>query len=74
MEYEILITKVSDGSEVSKTIINALVYDFTAGEGMLQGHEYKFKIRAKNFYTHYYDVGSQSPWGAEATFFSSDLP
>jgi hypothetical protein len=74
VEYEILITLVSDLSEVSKTIINALVFDFVPAEGMLPGYEYKFKIRAKNYFTHYYSVGDSSPWSADSTFYSSDLP
>jgi hypothetical protein len=41
---------------------------------MVEGHEYRFKLRAKNFYTHYYSIGHLSPWGADSTFFSSDLP
>lgn len=41
---------------------------------MLAGNEYRFKIRAKNFYTHYYNLGDLAPWGAENTFYSSDLP
>jgi hypothetical protein len=40
VEYEILITLVSDLSIVSKTIINALVFDFVPAEGMLPGYEY----------------------------------
>ena len=59
---------------VSKTIINALSYDFTVGEGMLSGKSYTFKIRAKNFYTHYYSLGNLSPYGAGSLFYSSDLP
>lgn len=65
---------MADGDEQSKTIINALFYDYTPAEGMVPGREYRFKVRAKNFYTHYYSVGDLSPWGAESTFFSSDLP
>jgi hypothetical protein len=60
--------------EESKTIINSLQYDFTIAEGMEPGKNYTFKIRAKNFYTHYYSLGDSSPWGASALFFSSDLP
>ena len=41
---------------------------------MITGSKYKFKIRAKNFYTHYYGLGDSAPWGAEAIFYSSDLP
>lgn len=41
---------------------------------MVAGSKYKFKIRAKNFYTHYYSLGELAPWGAEAIFYSSDLP
>jgi hypothetical protein len=32
------------------------------------------KLRAKNFYTNYYSLGNLSPWSAESTFYSSDLP
>ena len=54
VEYEILINKVSTGLKTSRTIINSNEYDFTPEEGMVAGNEYKFKIRSKNFYTHYY--------------------
>lgn len=74
VEYEILITLVTDNSETSKTIINSNEYDFTPGEGMIPGSEYKFKVKAKNYFTHYYSMGDSAPWGAEAVFFSSDLP
>lgn len=52
-EYELLIT--SSQGEVSKMITNALQFYFTVGEGLLAGTEYKFKVRARNFYTYYYD-------------------
>lgn len=41
---------------------------------MIAGKEYRIKIRAKNFYTGYYNRGHLSPWSAETTFFSSNLP
>jgi hypothetical protein len=45
---------VADGSVSYKTIINSNEYDFNIDEGLLKGNEYRFKVRAKNFYTHYY--------------------
>ena len=71
-EYELLIT--SSQGEVSKMITSALQFYFTVGEGLLAGTEYKFKVRARNFYTNYYDEHSLAPWSAQSTFFSSDLP
>jgi UDP:flavonoid glycosyltransferase YjiC (YdhE family) len=74
VEFEIQIEKV-DGNEVfTKTIINSNEFDFVAEEGMLPGYEYHIKLRAKNFYTHYYSLGDLSPWSAVSIFYSSDLP
>ena len=55
VEYEIKISSTTN--QIKKTIINSLVYDFVASEGMQKGKEYKIKIRAKNFFTHFYNVG-----------------
>ena len=74
VEYEIWITRVSDSEILQKTIIAAYFFYFNGPEGIVPGNEYKFKIRAKNFFTHYYSLGDLSPWSAEVTFYSSDLP
>ena len=41
---------------------------------MISGKQYEIELRAKNFYTNYYNLGNLSPWSAETTFYSSDLP
>lgn len=71
-EYELLITKVSDSSTLTKSIINSNQYLFNAAEGLASGLEYQFKIRAKNFITEFYSLTGD--WSAVATFYSSDLP
>lgn len=74
VEYQILITKVSDNTTTMKTIINSNEFDFNIAQGMIAGNQYQFKIRAKNYYTHYYSLGDLAPWSAVVNFYSSDLP
>jgi hypothetical protein len=73
-EYEILITRVSDSVTDTKFVINAKEYDFKPDFGLLPGQVYSIKIRATNFYTNYFNYGSQAPWSASSIFYSSDLP
>lgn len=74
LQYEILITMSQDGSQVSKIITNSKVYEFNFKEGLISGRQYLFKVRARNFYTNYFNKAQFAPWSAEATFYSSDLP
>jgi hypothetical protein len=53
-EYELLITD-SNSAEVSKMITSSLQYEFTVEEGLVAGKEYKFKLRARNYFTYYYN-------------------
>lgn len=39
---------------------------------MVAGHEYSIKVRAKNYYTNFYDL--DGPYSGASTFYSSDLP
>ncbi len=58
VEYEISITKVADNTTTVQTVINSLTFDFTPQLGLQAGNQYKFKVRAKNFYTKYYGLSS----------------
>ena len=38
----------------------------------MTGRKYEIKVRAKNYYTNYYNVNA--PWSGSSTFYSSNLP
>lgn len=66
------ILRVADSLELLISVVNAAEFDFTASSGLVAGHEYSIKVRAKNFFTNYYSV--DGPYSGESTFFSSNLP
>lgn len=54
------------------SVVNSSQFKFTAADGLVAGHEYSIKVRAKNFYTNYYSVNG--PYGGASTFYSSNVP
>lgn len=55
-------------------LTNSVVYEFTRAEGLVPGTEYHVRVRARNFYSYYYDKHTDVNWSAISVFFSSDLP
>jgi hypothetical protein len=77
--YEIEINTMS-GNTVLATIYLAQSTDvtdmqtflFDASKGLVAGQEYAIRARVHHFITDYFTL--ESPWGATATFYSSNLP
>ena len=63
---------MTDSAEILISVVNSAEYKFTASDGLVSGHEYSIKVRAKNFYTNYYSL--DAPYSGASTFYSSDLP
>jgi hypothetical protein len=43
-------------------------------QGLVAGTQYALKVRARNFFTHFYDRHEEAPWSASLIVYSSDLP
>ncbi len=71
-DYDVLIKRVIDNEETSFNVVNAKNFKYTALHGLLAGHEYRIKVRAKNFFTEYFS--QLAPFSAVTTFFTSVLP
>jgi hypothetical protein len=62
----------STSSSESRLLTNTRQFLFE--EGLVAGTEYALKVRARNFFTHYYSRHEEAPWSASLTVYSSDLP
>ena len=72
-EYELLITKTEDSSQLTFSHIADDTFAFTIGKGMVSGKAYKVKIRAHNSYSENNSFNNPN-WSSEFIFYSSDLP
>ena len=72
-EYELIITKVDDSTELTFSHIKAEMFGFTTTNGMVSGKEYTVKVRAHNSFSESNSFNNPN-WSASYTFYSSDLP
>jgi len=61
-DYDVFIKRVIDNEESMFNVVNAKNFKYTALNGLIPGHEYRIKVRAKNFYTKYFN--KLAPFGA----------
>ena len=71
-EHEIHITRVKDSKETLVSVVDSAEFKYTVADGFVAGHEYRIKVRAKNFFTNFYNLSG--PWSGSSTFYSSNLP
>ena len=53
-EFELKIS--SSDQDLTKIVTNLHTYEFTQSEGLIAGTAYTVKVRARNFYTSYFDL------------------
>jgi hypothetical protein len=63
-QYELSIVNESTLEELRKIVTNTQLYEFDSSKGLVSGVEYTIKLRARNFFSQYYNKNDEAPWSA----------